>query len=296
MSSRSTGDSRCSLAQAVDRRAAVISAGGDRSGLVLVRSAGAVGSAVARAIHVNEIPVVLLQDRSIATLRWAMSYAHAVTQGECCLEGVRAKRAGLKAAAKLAYAEEGALPLVVSSLVEGIAALAPSVIVDACVKGPEKPPRLKGTAALTIGIGPRYQAGEDVDIVIESKWGKGLGSSISRGFADRRPCEPEIIEGHSWQRFALAPRSGWINVWRPIGEIVARGECVAWIDGERVQAPLAGVVRGILPDGTFVSRGEKILEIDPRLSGAQFAGVGKRAREIAQSIVTILSGDLKFYS
>lgn len=291
-SSTSIDGSRRSLARAGDRRSAAISAKRARSGLVLVRSAGTVGSAIARAIHLNEIPVVLLQDRGVATLRWAMSYAQAVTQGECCLEGVPAKRVGLQAAAGLAYADEAPLPLVVSSLNAAIVALGPSVLVDASVKGPEKPTRLKGSAALTIGIGPRFQAGEDVDIVIESKWGKRLGSSITKGFADRHPCEPEEIEGYSWQRFALAPRSGLVLTKHQIGETVARGECVARVDGVPVQAPLVGVVRGILPDGLHVSCGEKILEIDPRLSGAQFAGVGKRAGEIAQSIVSILSDRL----
>ncbi|MCG8450736.1 MAG: hypothetical protein MI725_14295, partial [Pirellulales bacterium] len=251
---------------------------------------------VARAIHLRGFPVVLLQDRSIATLRWAMSYAQAVTQGEGCLEGVRAKRTGIMSAAALAYAEEGPLPLVVSSLAEGIAVLAPSVIIDACIKGAERPPRLRGAAELTVGIGPRFQAGEDVDIVIESKWGRGLGSSISTGFADRRPGEPEVIEGHGWRRFALARRSGSVRVRRPIGDTVTRGEWVASIDGEPVHAPLAGVVRGILPNGSLVSCGDKVLEIDPRPSGAQFSGAGKRAEKISQGILAILPGDLGFCS
>jgi len=258
----------------------------------LVRSAGNVGSAVARAIHRTHLPVVLLQDREMTTLRWQMAYAPALTDGPFDLQGVSARRVQLEEALLLARHRRGVIPLVVGSMQTIIDRLAPAIIVDACIKGQREPIDLRGLAPLSIGIGPRFFAGGDVDLVIESAWGARLGAVIARGRAQCRPCEPEVIAGLSWERFARSPRTGTFRTACKIGEMVQRRSVVGTIEDLPVTAPVSGTVRGLLPDGVEVRRGQKFVEIDPRASSAQFSGVGERPAKIAAGVLNAIRSTL----
>lgn len=260
-------------------------AGSSHELMVLVRGAGNVGSAVARALCQAALPVVLLQDREAATLRRQMAYEPALFEGDFALDGVQARRVSLEQAHALAGDRHSIIPLITGSLVEAIAQLAPTIIVDACIKGAVDPADLRGLAPLTIGIGPRFCAGQSVDLVIESAWGPRLGAVITQGGAARHPCKPEVINGLSWERFARAPKSGLFRTDRKIGERVRKHSVVGTIDDLAVTAPISGTIRGLLRDGLAVGRGGKFMEIDPRLSAAQFTGVAERPARIAAGVL-----------
>jgi xanthine dehydrogenase accessory factor len=260
--------------------------------LVLVRSAGNVGSAVARALHQAHLPVVLLQDGEMATLRWQMSYAQALQEGSFYLEGVPAWRVRVEYAAALAQQQRSFIPLIVGSMRAALEYFEPTIIVDACIKGAREPINPQGSALLTIGIGPRFSAGDDVDLVVESAWGASLGAVIANGRAERRSCNPETIAGLSWARFARSPKAGVFRTARKIGEIVRRENAVCRIDDLPVTAPISGTIRGLLPDGAHVQRGNKVLEIDPRVSDPQYSGVGERSKRIAAGVLNAIFGTL----
>ena len=263
-----------------------------RGPLVLIRGAGNVGSAVARALYVARLPAVLVQDRGLRTLRQEMSYAPALKDGSADLQGVRAKVVGLEEALRAAASRPSYIPLVLAALPSAVEGLAPTVIVDSCIKGQNVGIELKGSARLTIGIGPRFTAGAQVDIVIESAWGSNLGAIIRRGHAQKRACQPETISGLSWERFARSPSSGVFRTSRRIGEAVQRRSIVGHIDDLFLVAPISGVIRGMLPDGIYVQRGEKFLEIDPRRSKPQFSGISERPLKIASGVVTAIMSEL----
>ncbi len=260
--------------------------------LTLVRSAGNVGSAVARAIHQAHLPVILLQDREMTTLRWQMAFAPALTHGSFDLQGVSGRCVRLKKAPLFARYRRGVIPLVVASMRAAIDRLAPAIIVDACIKGEREPRDLRGLAPLTIGIGPHFSAGGDVDLVIESAWGARLGAVIASGSAQRRPGEPERIAGLSWERFARSPRAGIFRTDYKIGDAVQRRSVVGTIEGLPVTAPISGTIRGLLLDGVEVRYGEKFVEIDPRSSSAQFSGVGERPAKIAAGVLNAIRATL----
>jgi xanthine dehydrogenase accessory factor len=111
-------------------------------------------------------------------------------------------------------------------------------------------------APLTIGIGPHFSAGGDVDLVIESAWGARLGAVIASGSAQRRLGEPERIAGLSWERFARSPRAGIFRTDYKIGDTVQRRSVVGTIEGLPVTAPISGTIRGLLPDGVEVRCGD----------------------------------------
>ena len=258
--------------------------------ICLVRSAGTVGSGVALALYQANLPVVLLHDGRSTTLRQRMCYEQAIHKGHYRLRGVTARCVAMEEAGLHAWRRAPFIPLVVGSLQAAIACLRPGIVIDACVKGPRGPAILKGRAEVVIGIGPRFDAGKDVDFVVESAWGPSLGAVIGKGRARNDCCGPEVIEGLSWGRFARSQRAGTFRTAHRIGKSVGRGDIVGMVEDWPVRAPSSGKIRGLLPDGASVALGDKVLEIDPRASNAQCSGVCERSRQIAQGVLCAIAG------
>lgn len=256
--------------------------------LVLVCGVGMVGSAVAHVLAGAGVPVVVCDDRPPMTLRWHMSFAAALAYGDGVLEGRRAVRVADADAARRVALAGGPVPVLPVSLADAVPALAPDVVVDARIKDEREAASIIGLAPLTIGVGPRFCAGETVDAVIESCWGPDLGRVIRAGRAEGNPCAPEIIEGLGWERFAASPAAGTVAPLKAIGRRVAAGEAVATVAGVDVPAPVAGVVRGLSRPGARVAVGDKVAEIDPRTDGAQVTGLGIRARRIAEGVLRLV--------
>ena len=252
--------------------------------LVLIRSAGNVGSAVAHTLFKSELPVVLLQDQDICTLRWQMSFAEAARTGSCEFAGVMAKRVSLDEDVSQAASKGSFIPIVCAPFLDSVDRLAPSIIVDASIKNSMHHIVLIGAAPLTIGIGPRLVAGCDVDLVIESAWGPNLGAVIPKGRAQGEPCEPERLCGMSWERFARSPKSGIFRSGRRIGDVVQQGHEIGFVNRLPLAAPATGVIRGLLPNGVKLERGGKFIEIDPRSLEPQVTGLAERPTKIAAGV------------
>ena len=65
----------------------------------------------------------------------------------------------------------------------------------------------------TIGLGPGFAAGEDVDLVIETMRGHNLGRIISRGTALPNTGTPGLIGGAGKERVIHSPAMG-ILFWK----------------------------------------------------------------------------------
>jgi xanthine dehydrogenase accessory factor len=61
-----------------------------------------------------------------------------------------------------------------------------------------------------------------------------------------------------------SPGDGELKIFVKIGDHVEMDQIIAEVDGEKVIAPMSGVVRGLLHPGLTISRGLKIGDIDPR--------------------------------
>ena len=173
-------------------------------------------------------------------------------------------------------------------------------------------------APVTVGLGPGFVAGEDVDYVIETMRGHSLGRIIAEGAALPNTGVPGLIAGMGSERVIHAPASGRLRMIHDIADIVREGEPIAEIladpdngksdntesdgvesdsaesdragtgDAVVVRAPIAGVLRGILPDGFAVPRGMKMADIDPRLSERENCfTISDKARCIAGSVLLL---------
>jgi xanthine dehydrogenase accessory factor len=218
-----------------------------------------------------------------------MAFVDALYDGTAELEGLLAKRArGLCDLPYMLRCQQ-AVPVVDKPLKELVARVLPQVVVDARMRKHEQPETLRGLAPLTIGLGPNFEAGGNVDLAVETAWGDDLGSVVRVGWTRALSGEPKSIAGYARDRYVYAPATGMFATRRNIGDSVIKGEEVARIGETIIYAPIAGNLRGITHDGAPVKRGTKIVEVDPRGSLSATRGLDERPRRIAEGVVKALS-------
>ncbi len=220
------------------------------------------------------------------TLRWAVSFSEAVYRGMWEVAGIKAKRA---------FSSEEARQLLEKDFVpifapegQSLQEMAPEILIDARMAK-----RNLGTtineAPLVIGLGPGFTAMVDCHAVVETLDGPNLGRVLLQGSAAPSTHKPCGIEGLHEERVIRAPCAGFFLPLRTIGDLVEKGETVAWIDGKELQAPVSGVVRGILHEGLTVRPGMKVVEIDPRRDPQIPFALASRSLRIAEGVVEAIS-------
>lgn len=257
--------------------------------VVLVRGTGDIGSAVATLLCRAGHLVVLHDSPRPSHTRRGMAFVDALYHGTAELEGLLAKRA--RGLCDLPYMLRcrRAVAVVAGPLEELVAQVLPQVVVDARMHKHEQPETQRGLAPLTIGLGPNFDAGGNVDLAVETAWGDELGRIIRAGRTQPLAGEPMPIDGHARDRYVYAPVAGVFATQRDIGDNVMRGEEIARIGEAVILAPLTGCLRGITHDGAPVSQGAKVVEVDPRGGPRAARGLGERPRRIAEGVVQALS-------
>ena len=74
-----------------------------------------------------------------------------------------------------------AIPVACGEFASVLAETNPRVLIDARMRKRTMPEPQRGLAALTIGLGPNFVAGETTDLVIETAWGDLLGALVTSG-------------------------------------------------------------------------------------------------------------------
>ena len=164
-----------------------------------------------------------------------------------------------------------------------------SVVVDARMRKREIPEQRRGIAPLTIGLGPNFVAGGNVDLAIETSWGEHLGEVIAVDPTLPLGGEPRPIGGVARARFVYAPNAGRFDTAMQIGDRVEKGAVVATVDGTALCAPISGTIRGLTRDGVDVAIRAKVIEVDPRGDSAAAFGLGERPRRIAEGVFKALA-------
>jgi xanthine dehydrogenase accessory factor len=254
--------------------------------LVLVKGAGDIGSAVAHALWRAGLRVVIVDVPAPSVARRRMAFADALFDGEAVLDGTRAVRVE-EAAALPAALSEGRAILVTAAAGAGLV-VRPNVMVDARMRKRERPEPQISEAALTIGLGPGFRAGETVHVAIETNWGPDLGRVLWHGEPEAYTGEPRAILGFSRERYLYAPHAGHFHTDHEIGTAVEPGQPVAWVDETPLVAQIGGVIRGVTRDGVRVSRGAKVVDIDPRGDARGLDGIGERPRRIAEGVLAAI--------
>jgi xanthine dehydrogenase accessory factor len=253
---------------------------------VLILGIGDVGSAIAhrlfRAGH-----MVAIQDQPQPTAcRRQMAFADAMFDGETQLTGVIARLVGTRAVSSATWTIRF-VPVTTLALGEAVRRLAPDVIVDARLRKRDKPRVLKLQVRLTVGLGPGFIAGDNVDVAIETSW-ENLGKILRKGPTLPFRGEPRMIGGHGRERYVYAAAAGVFSSRREIGDAVRRGEVIGKLGRRPVKAPLAGRLRGLTRPGVAVAKGTKLVEVIPAGSGEKVAGIGERPRRVAEAVLKVV--------
>lgn len=235
---------------------------------IFVRGGGDIATGTIYKLHKSGYPVLVLEIENPSAIRRQVAFSEAVYDGESQIEGVTCVRVENFEQAKV-VAKEGKIPLLVDGKCDILKEVTPWAVVDAILAK-----RNLGTnramAKKTIGLGPGFVAGEDVDLVIETMRGHNLGRIIESGMATPNTGVPGMIAGFGKERVLHANCDGTLYGRVKIGDTVQKGQVIAVIqDGEKeeaVRASLTGLVRGLIRDGYPVTKGFKIADIDPRQS------------------------------
>lgn len=254
------------------------------SHLIIVRGGGDLATGTICKLRRCGFPVLVLEIAAPSAIRRTVSFCEAVYTGAQTVEGLTCVRADSLAQAQ-ALLEQGALPLLIDPEGAAIGALRPMAVVDAILAKRNLGTR-RDMAPITVGLGPGFTAGQDVDAVVETMRGHDLGRVLYEGQARPNTGVPGIIAGYGAERVIHSPAAGTLRAVRRIGDRVEKGEPLAFVGETPVPASLTGLLRGLIRDGYPVSRGLKIADIDPRVSEYENCfKVSDKARCIAGGVV-----------
>ena len=256
-----------------------------RTDTVLVRGANDIGSAVAHRLYRSGLRVVLHDDPAPAHPRRGMAFTDAFFTGTAELEGVTARLA----VAFDAFKMNDGLPVTALPLHELLSVLRPDVVVDARMRKRAVPDDLRAIAAISIGLGPGFEAGRNCSVAIETAWGDALGQVVRGGPTLALAGEPRVLGDAGRERFVYAPQAGLWRTTLGIGAPVHAGQVVGRLDDRDVAAPISGALRGLAHDGAAVRVQQKIIEVDPRVP-PEVQGLGLRPSIIARGEEAALTG------
>lgn len=230
--------------------------------IIVIRGGGDIASGTINRLHNMGLKVLVLEIENPNFIRRKVCYGQAVYENEFFLEGVISKLAHNENEIESIWAEDK-VPVYIDPQMKILEKIKADVVIDAII-AKKNLGMTKDLAPFTIGLGPGFEAGKDVDIVIETNRGHNLGRIIKEGCAAENTGVPGIIKGYGKERVIHAPTEGTLKIIRDIGDCVKKDEIIGEIDGVPIKATLNGIIRGMIRDGSFVKKGLKISDIDPR--------------------------------
>lgn len=234
--------------------------------LIIVRGGGDIATGTIHRLHRCGYPVLVLETGTPSAIRRQVAFSEAIYDGSSEIEGVTCLKVSSYDEAKAVW-EAAAVPVMIDERCDILKRVRPWALVDA-ILAKKNLGTTRDMADKTIGLGPGFTAGEDVDLVIETMRGHDLGRILSKGCALPNTGVPGRIGGFDKERVIHSPAQAILFGTVRIGDRVEKGQPIAIIvtgQGEvTVEASLTGLVRGLIRDGYPVTKGFKIADIDPR--------------------------------
>jgi len=259
--------------------------------LAVVKGGGDLGTGVAWRLCRCGFRVLVTETAQPTVIRRAVAFASAVYEGAVVVDGITARLVADDDAATAAWAA-GEVPVMVDAEGAVIRRLKPVVVVDAILAKRNTGTR-RSDAPIVVALGPGFVAGVDCHAVVETQRGHDLGRVIWSGSAAPNTGIPGVIGGEGARRVLRAPAAGLFHPVRAIGERVAAGEIVAYVDQTPVRSSLDGVLRGILHDGLTVQAGMKVGDVDPRGEAAHCFTISDKSLAVAggvlEAVLTMLA-------
>jgi xanthine dehydrogenase accessory factor len=251
---------------------------------VLVRGAGEMASGIAHRLFRSGLKVCLTELPNPMAVRRTVSFCEAVYEGQVEIEGVKGRLVSTADEVEEAW-EQQIIPIIIDPEAKIRNKIIFHVLVDAILAKKNLGTKIID-APLVIGIGPGFEAGKDVHLVIESNRGHNLGRVILSGKAEENTGIPGSIGSYTVERVLRAPKAGiFQSAGKKIGDPVSQQEIVAYIDTEPIIAQISGILRGLLREKVKVREGTKLGDIDPRGIRDYCFTISDKARAIAGGVL-----------
>lgn len=246
---------------------------------VVVRGGGDIASGTIQKLYRSGFKVVILEVEKPTAIRRNVAFSDAIYNGETSVEGIKAVRVENLEEIMEAHKND-IIPIMVDPEGIVIRKINPIAVIDA-ILAKKNLGTNKEMSPITIALGPGFNAGVDVDVVIETMRGHNLGRLIFDGYAMPNTGVPGDIAGYSKERVIYSDADGVIKNISKIGDLVDKDDVLACIGEIEVKAPISGLLRGLIKDGTSVYKGLKIGDIDPRLKEVEnYTTISDKARNI----------------
>lgn len=265
-----------------------------KSDIITVRGGGDIASGIIQKLHRSGFRVLVLETENPTSIRRTVCFSEAVFDGEAVVEGLKAVMVKNERSIFEAW-DRDLIPVIVDPQGIYIEKIKPLAVVDAILAKKNLGTHMN-LAPVTIAVGPGFEAGKDVHIVVESNRGHNLGRLIFKGCAEPNTGNPGSIGGYTTERVLYSPAEGIVKVYHEIGDIVEAGEAVAWVNGQEIYSNIRGVVRGLIRGGTYVTRGFKTGDVDPRAEKTFCYTISDKARAIGGAVLeAVMIGKMNIY-
>ena len=254
---------------------------------LIVRGGGDLASGVIHRLYRSHYHVLILECRKPSAIRRKVAFCEAVYDGTSSVEGVTCRRVTEFSQCEDVWSN-GEIPLLIDGTGESVRKIQPDAVIDA-ILAKRNLGTTRAMAPLTVGLGPGFTAGEDVDYVIETMRGHNLGRIIKEGSALPNTGVPGLIAGIGKERVIHSPAAGEMKNISRIADIVEKDQIIAMVGNVPVKATISGVIRGLIRDGYPVFKGMKIADIDPRAEQKKNCfTISDKARCIAGGVLEVL--------
>lgn len=250
--------------------------------IVVIRGGGDIATGIAHKLYRSGFKILILEIENPTMVRRTVSFASAVFDCESVIEGVKSVKAYNTEDVYKVWNDNN-IPVIVDPKCKIIDKIKIDILVDATLA--KNLGMNRNMAPITIGVGPGFYAGEDVDVVIETIRGHDLGKLILKGYAKADTGIPGKILGYGKERVLRAPCNGIINNLSDIGDMIKKDQIIAYVDDEPVKASIDGVLRGIIMNNSKVKKGLKIADVDPRGIKEYCFTISDKARSVAGGVL-----------
>lgn len=250
---------------------------------ILIKGAGDLATGIASRLYHCGHQVLMTEIAVPLTVRRLVALSRAVYEGQAIVEDMRGIRVFSMQEAE-AVMRAGDIPVLVDPDAEIAGEFQPDVIVDAILAKKNLGTKITD-APFVVAAGPGFTAGVDCHCVVETKRGHTLGSLIYEGSAIPNTGVPGNVGGYTIERLIRAEGDGEMQPVAKIGDVVEKGQIVAYTGGKEVKAQMGGIVRGILQPGVNVWKTLKIGDIDARCEKEHCYTISDKAKSIGGGVL-----------
>lgn len=259
---------------------------------VVIRGGGDLATGVAEVLYQSGFKILILDIEKPSSIRRSVCFSEAIYDGIIQVENIICKKVENENDIEKCWNEK-IIPIMVDEKGEIIKKIKPNVVVDSII-AKKNLGTTKEMAPITIALGDGFEAGKDVDIVVETMRGHNLGRVITSGRAMKNTGIPGEIKGVSKDRVIYSLANGIFSSVKKIGDTVQKDEIIGYVGDVEIRGKISGVLRGIIREGYEVTENMKIGDIDPRIEEKNNCfTISDKARSLGGAVLRAIMFRLK---